>query len=76
MLGSGQEVLFILCFFGDSRCFTENTASSLYPGPWEGTVVHMGMGVVATVTKEKWQKTRELILESDVLVREGRLPQK
>ena len=54
----------------------KRTGPSLYPGPWSGTVVYMGIGAVATVTGEKWQKTRELILELGALVRESRLSRK
>ena len=54
----------------------KRTGPSLYPGPWAGTVLDIGMGVVATVTIEKWQKTKELILELSTLLREGKLPQK
>ena len=37
-------------------------------------MLHTGKGVVATVTIEKWQKTKELILELSTLLREGKLP--
>ena len=54
----------------------KRTGPSLYPGPWAGTVLHTSVGMVATVTIEKWQKTKELILELSTLLREGNLPQK
>ena len=54
----------------------KRTGLSLYPVPWVRTVLHTGRGVVAMVTIEKWQETKELILELGALVWEGRLPWK
>ena len=76
MLGSGQEILFGVHFIGDSRFVAKFSGPSFYPGPWARMVLHTGMGMVATVTIEKWQETKELILELGALVWEGRLPWK
>ena len=54
----------------------KRTAPSRTPGPWAGTVIHTKDGVVATVTEEKWKKTRGLVEELRDMVDDGSMPHK
>ena len=46
----------------------KRTEPSQTPGPWAGTVVHTKDGVVATVTSEKWNKTKDLFVELEAMM--------
>ena len=55
----------------------KRTEYSLTPGPWAGTVEHTSNKEVAiTVTHNKWEKTRSLVQEMEILMREDRVPHK
>ena len=49
----------------------KRTGPSRKQGPWAGTVVHTEGEVVATVTDVKWEKTRSLIQELQVMLDQG-----
>ena len=48
----------------------------LYPGPLAVIVIHTRKGVDTMVTKEKWQKTRDLVLELGTLMQTRKLSHK
>jgi hypothetical protein len=53
----------------------KRTSPTMTPGPWVGTVTHTkGDTVVRMVSQEKWDKTRELLLELDNMLGQGPLP--
>ena len=58
----------------ESRKRTEPTLTSV---PWTVTVAHtLSNEVVITVVEVKWVKTRSLVLELDIFIKEHRVPQK
>ena len=65
---AARRFCLVCVFLGIQDPQRKRTRPSLYAGPWASTTIHMGRGVVATGTQDKWQKMRELVLELGPLV--------
>lgn len=58
---AAQRFSRVLTSLGIQDAYRKRTVPSPAPGPWAGGVLHTTDGVVATVTKQKWEKTQGIV---------------
>eukprot|EP00984_Skeletonema_dohrnii_P022484 scaffold11603_cov72-Skeletonema_dohrnii-CCMP3373.AAC.1 len=61
----------ILNYLGLQDAFRKRTEPVIDPGPWAGSVTSTALMVLVTVTIEKWRKTRALVEELDLMIRQN-----